>query len=55
MMMMMMMMIIELYLTRVKYIDYWLPSSFYNGPPTIKVIKQNCEKKQTNKKTVYPS
>ena len=26
--------IIELYLTRVKHIDYWSPSSFHNGPPT---------------------
>ena len=24
----------ELYLTRVKNIDYWSPSSFHNGPPT---------------------
>ena len=31
--------LIELYLTRVKHIDYWSPSSFPNGPPTIKVIK----------------
>ena len=31
--------IIELYLTRVKHIDYWSASSFHNGPPTIKVIK----------------
>ena len=26
---------LELYLTRVKHIDYWSPSSFHNGPPTI--------------------
>ena len=31
--------IIELYLTRVKHIDYWSPSSFHNGPPTIKIVK----------------
>ena len=31
--------IIELYLTRVKHIDYWLPSSFHNGPPTIRIVK----------------
>ena len=23
-----------------KDIDYWSPSSFHNGPPTIKVIKR---------------
>ena len=30
---------IELYSTRVKHIDYWSPSSFHNGPPTIKIVK----------------
>ena len=26
--------IIEVYLTRVKHVDYWSPSSFHNGLPT---------------------
>ena len=30
--------IIELYLTRVKNIDYWSPSSFHNGPPLSLVV-----------------